>query len=395
MSSQPGGAPVDLASEAGVALLASGRGVEVRREPGAAWQAVPLPAGPAARVALARDAGGALVGFAWTGGQLWRFGVDPEGSPQRMDPPRLLGPLEIPNFALAADGALVVVLSDGLARREGQAWRRIRTPLPPGAALVDYTEALGRHWLASDAGLLVADAVEGPYARVLDGPGARPVVDLAGGPDLLLVAGERETHRAVQAAPRRVTAMPDLHPDVRAVQRAVLRHQALEAGDFAALRQGLRRRGWLPIVTLSGGYEQSRRSGRDYDESFVSGAMRRLRDRDAQRHRDWEAGAALTWDLGDVAYHPESIDVSREARARVALRDDVLDEVHQLYFERLRALAQLPRLAPEAPERIDLELRVAELTAALDGWTGGWFRRVLAEPPTREGPAPRFKENQP
>ena len=63
----------------------------------------------------------------------------------------------------------------------------------------------------------------------------------------------------------------------------------------------------------------------------------------------------------------------------IELRDDVLDEITQLYFERRRVLVELA--AAEAPgDTLRLRLRAAELAAGIDAWTGGWFSRALREP---------------
>ncbi len=64
----------------------------------------------------------------------------------------------------------------------------------------------------------------------------------------------------------------------------------------------------------------------------------------------------------------------------VQLRDDVLDEIAQLYFERRRVLLDLAALGPAASgsEAMRLRLRAEELAAGLDGWTGGWFGRAVA-----------------
>jgi hypothetical protein len=202
-------------------------------------------------------------------------------------------------------------------------------------------------------------------------------VALVGDDVALYVATEREVYAAVAPDEAPLPPLPEGGPGVHEVQRAALRHQSLEAGDTPALRRGLALRGWLPEVSLAASYERSRSSGGDYDENVVSGATRLLHDRDYDRDREVEVEITLRWDLGDIAYHPESIDLSREARALVALRDDVLDEVNQLYFDRLRALAQLSVLPPGAAERHALEARLAELTAGLDAWTGGWWSRAL------------------
>ena len=60
----------------------------------------------------------------------------------------------------------------------------------------------------------------------------------------------------------------------------------------------------------------------------------------------------------------------------IELRDDVLDEITQLYFERRRVLAQLQALPdPGDAEALRLRLRADELAAGIDAWTGGWFGR--------------------
>jgi hypothetical protein len=101
--------------------------------------------------------------------------------------------------------------------------------------------------------------------------------------------------------------------------------------------------------------------------------VRRLHDLQRDSGRDYGATLSFEWDLGDAAFNPDEVDVSKEAREVIELRDDVLDEVTQLFFERQRVLLQLASAdAQEAPR---LRLRVDELAAGLDAWTGGWFGR--------------------
>jgi hypothetical protein len=128
------------------------------------------------------------------------------------------------------------------------------------------------------------------------------------------------------------------------------------------------------------GYDQDRESQHDADQSFVSGETRFLHDVTHDRGDSWSAEVSLSWDLGDAALDPEEIDAAREARAWIALRDDVLDEVNQLYFERRRALAQLAALPRQDPGRVALWLRAEELAAGLDAWTGGVYSRRPRDP---------------
>jgi hypothetical protein len=66
----------------------------------------------------------------------------------------------------------------------------------------------------------------------------------------------------------------------------------------------------------------------------------------------------------------------------VTLRDQVLERVNHLYFQRLRVLAQLDALdAADAAKRTELELDAAEISAQLDAWSGGLFSRLETNSP--------------
>jgi hypothetical protein len=135
---------------------------------------------------------------------------------------------------------------------------------------------------------------------------------------------------------------------------------------------------------------------RDHDQIFVSGKYHLLHDYDKDQSLDLGAALTLTWDFRDLAYEPDQIELSRESRLVIGLRDDVLDEINQLYFERLAIQTDLSAQrsgfergrdptdeSPQdpssaAPREAMLKLRLRELTAGLDAWTGGWFSEQLA-----------------
>jgi len=101
--------------------------------------------------------------------------------------------------------------------------------------------------------------------------------------------------------------------------------------------------------------------------------------------RETEFGIAAVWELGDLLYNPEEIDISKEARALAELRDDILKEVTQFYFRRrhlqIDMLTDKPIEEIEEPEqkqialerRLRQQLDLEELTAQLDALTGSWF----------------------
>jgi hypothetical protein len=165
-------------------------------------------------------------------------------------------------------------------------------------------------------------------------------------------------------------------PPIVAVQRAALAYLKLGGDPAAAMRRGVRIRGLLPIVSLDLSRDRAHADGRFEDQAYISSDYRQLSDRDRTRASDEEIELRLTWDLGDAAYNDEQVDVSTEARRLIELRDDVLDELNQTYFDRQRALAAAAAFDPASPDAARESLRAAELAAGLDAWTDGWFGRA-------------------
>jgi len=295
----------------------------------------------------------------------------PEGPWRRAEPP--LGSLE--SHAVAGGGGAVFVGTErGLlvARPAAAADGTVRPAVAgdgtarPGEAAVVPSQALSR---GGDS--LVAGRAEGDASQV-DGSRGRAERPGSVGPSPGSVG---PTLGAVSDLPPALGA-ERRDPPLDAVRRAALAYLDLGGARLRGLRRGPERRGWLPEVALRFDLDRFSARSDDYDEAFVSGDLRSLFDRNDDRSNRFEATLSFEWDLGDLVYHPESVDVSRETRELVELRDDVLDEIHHLYFERRRVLLELLALPEGQPfEAARLRLRADELAAGIDAWTGGWFSR--------------------
>lgn len=316
--------------------------------------------------------------------------------------------------------------------RSGPGWTLIRPVLPPGAGLRALRWAAGSVWLVTDRGLLAGRASDGALSPVAVAEGANACVDLrAEGGDGVrvlcrsglyrslqpspnarhggaaavgthgLLAVDPITEAATEAAAPVAARAPSLEadaleadPPLAEIRRRALAHAGLEPERDRQLWRGLRRRGLWPELGLRFSSDLDRGDRRDWDQSFLSGDTRHLYDR--QRDRGWryEASIELDWALGELAYPSESVDLSRELRQVVSLRDDVADEINQLYHERQRLLERLAAGGPFGPgEAEQARWRAREIEAGLDAWTGGWIarwrrdRRGAAEP-TPSGPRP-------
>ncbi len=366
------------ADRAGVAV-ATGAGVYFAVD-GERFERVEAPVGEAGATAVALEAGPVV----WIASERGLFRAVPrDGAAARAD--RVALPVDLrPTLDVVAHDGRVLALSTGwLAERGADGrWSAPRLALPPGATAARVEMNAHGIWIATDRGVVAAPAAAGPFERADDPAGSATANDVAIGGDRVLVATARGVlvGEAALAEPPHAplaTGAPSCDPPIRAVQVAALDHLRLGGDPAAAMRRGVRMRGFLPVVSLEASKGRDDDLHRNYDESYVSSGYRHLFDRDEAHSHDREVALRLTWDLGDVAYHPEQIDVSTEARHLIELRDDVLDEVNQLYFDRRRALAAATQAEPTSPDAAREELHAAELAAGLDAWTNGWFGRAI------------------
>jgi hypothetical protein len=166
------------------------------------------------------------------------------------------------------------------------------------------------------------------------------------------------------------------------LQRAVLEYQELEPARLTAIESRARWKGLYPEVRAGAGIDRDDEWNGGNDLTFSSGALHQLWDQERSKNHGWDAAVTLTWELSDFVSPDDGLAVSRERRLVVSLRDQVLERVNHLYFQRLSLLGELAALASgEEAKRAQLELTAAELAAQLDAWSGGAFSRLEADSP--------------
>ena len=83
---------------------------------------------------------------------------------------------------------------------------------------------------------------------------------------------------------------------------------------------------------------------------------------------------SLEWRLDEMLMGSTRVQAITATSRLVQLRDDILDEVTKVYFDRRRVQVDLVMNPPGDPKsRAAKDLRLEELTANLDALTGGWF----------------------
>jgi hypothetical protein len=86
----------------------------------------------------------------------------------------------------------------------------------------------------------------------------------------------------------------------------------------------------------------------------------------------------VEWDLSQLVFNPDSVRLSKQAIDIAELREDVLNAVTKIFFERRAVKVELSMNAPDDfSQFVRKRMRLDELTADLDALTGGAFSKRI------------------
>lgn len=154
-------------------------------------------------------------------------------------------------------------------------------------------------------------------------------------------------------------------PTVQQVQQAAIRYNDIDPAKFKNWRRRIHFRALMPEMSL------------DYDKSVYGTAGSSTYDgKGFVGPRDW--GLSLSWDFAELIWNSKEEEVIDHIRYVTNLREDVLDEITRIYFERRRLQMELSRHQnSDGDTQLETDLKIKELTAHMDALTGGYFTRSL------------------
>ena len=197
------------------------------------------------------------------------------------------------------------------------------------------------------------------------------------------------------SAKQPASAVTDVHllqrylhePSVEQVLHAAMVTYRKHGTRLSSLAQRARLRGLIPTLSVSARHGQALDLATS--QTSVTDQLR------VGTGRDLTLQAALTFELPRLVFAREEISLARDQRMSLQQRQQFIEQVVALYFERRRN--QLRRDQGAAADA-DLHLRILELTALLDAFTDGAFstmikprasREVGAKSPTATSPGPQ------
>lgn len=160
-------------------------------------------------------------------------------------------------------------------------------------------------------------------------------------------------------------------PSIKEVQRKAIWYAEVNREKIEQWRKDSKKKALWPNLSLS---ISDRRD--TTQEIYTSATTSYAVDGPDDDTRTWSA--SLSWDLADYVYSSDQTSIDSRSRLMVQLREDVLDEVTRIYFERRRNQLELWMKKEKSQEqKINQWIRIEELTAYLDGFTGGWFSQEM------------------
>ena len=83
---------------------------------------------------------------------------------------------------------------------------------------------------------------------------------------------------------------------------------------------------------------------------------------------------SVSWDVSGLIWSDADANIDVRSRLTTQLRNDILDDLRRAYFERRRLQFELMSAPPQdAKLRFEQELRIQELTQAIDDLTGNYL----------------------
>lgn len=152
-------------------------------------------------------------------------------------------------------------------------------------------------------------------------------------------------------------------PSVGEIQEAALLYNEVDPDKIAKWRKNLKNRAFFPEVSVD--YDKTIWGSSSNGGSYYVGPY------------DW--GISLSWDLADLIWNSSQTSIDTRSKLNTQLRLDILDEINRVYFERLRLKREVSVAAMSEDELFKSKLRLAELTAIIDSYTGGYLSQRVKE----------------
>ncbi len=166
-------------------------------------------------------------------------------------------------------------------------------------------------------------------------------------------------------------------PDILTLQEKAMEFAGVSPDKIIDWRRRLKKRALLPEFSIDMDLDNNRTLS---DSVAVSSSgSSNVGPDDKTMYKAVGLGISLDWDLKELIWSSEEVSIDTRAKLNTELRDDILSQLNQLYFEWKRQQVKLldKNLKPE--KALSLLFKIQKLRADIDALTGGFLSRALRQ----------------
>ena len=167
-------------------------------------------------------------------------------------------------------------------------------------------------------------------------------------------------------------------PSIRDVQRASIQYAQVDPEKIKTWQTQVQKKAWLPEFSIGMGGDKNRTTSDNIYGSYTGGGQSYIGPDDKTFYNNFGWDVSLSWDLSDLIWNSEQTSIDSRSKLMTELREDILNEVTRLYFERRRLQYEiLGNDNGYSDVDIEKKMRLEELTALIDALTGGTFSQEI------------------
>ncbi len=255
-------------------------------------------------------------------------------------------------------GNIYAALKSGVYHLDKDRWINISD------GLRNYEGIKAAYWLKEHNGKLYSATNEGLFAITLEEKSKEPE-------NKITLKGRIETD---------YENLDKAEPDVTEVQSQALKFASLPTSDdYKRYRLQARFRNLVPRVAFDINSNDSILGYNQFQKGISSNTSPSNTFDANKTIRSQTDGAdfkqfSVLWNTNNLIYDDEIKEILNQARLTANIRENILDDVTRLYFQR-RQLQLESYISPpgDFKEKLTKDLEIASLTGQLDSRTGGWF----------------------
>lgn len=241
----------------------------------------------------------------------------------------------------------------------------------------------GTLYTATDRGGYIYSMATQSWDEAYEGLGSREVRYIAVAEGVLWAAADKGVFKT---ATRRTVELDEAikvediflrfadEPSIEEIRQATIIYAEVHPSKIKKWRKAAARKALLPDLRFA--FDKNM----DWQSStyFYSTSSQKYMNDDITQGNDSGWSISATWKLGELIWNNDQTSIDSRARYAVQLRDDLLNEVTRLYFERRRLqVAMVISSSVDIRERIDNKIRLQELTAGIDALTDSYLSKRL------------------